>query len=180
MLLVGQQEGHPACKKLSGGVLVWLSVWGELQICIWPSWGHYHSLSFVSVKSSLFLVLFHLSNPRQSPEGLKTDVCIFVFISLLNCELPNSPIFLLCWISPFCSVPLLFCYFYLFTEYRQRSKMHDKNLRIFCPAAVKDCLCYMDTLLSEHRGVGVMFLMKFRNVMTLCSSTHSEMLEFFR
>ena len=27
MLLVGLQEGHPACKKLSGGVLVWLSVW---------------------------------------------------------------------------------------------------------------------------------------------------------
>jgi len=26
MLLVGQQEGHPACKKLSGGVLAWLSV----------------------------------------------------------------------------------------------------------------------------------------------------------
>jgi len=26
MLLVGQQEGHPASKKLSGGVLVWLSV----------------------------------------------------------------------------------------------------------------------------------------------------------
>jgi len=26
-LLVGQQEGHPACKKLSGEVLAWLSVW---------------------------------------------------------------------------------------------------------------------------------------------------------
>ena len=26
-LLVGWQEGHPACKKLSGGVLAWLSVW---------------------------------------------------------------------------------------------------------------------------------------------------------
>jgi len=26
-LLVGQQEGHPACNKLSGGVLAWLSVW---------------------------------------------------------------------------------------------------------------------------------------------------------
>jgi len=26
MLLVGQQEGHPACKKLSGGVVAWLSV----------------------------------------------------------------------------------------------------------------------------------------------------------
>jgi len=25
-LLVGQQEGHPACKKLSGGVLVWVVV----------------------------------------------------------------------------------------------------------------------------------------------------------
>jgi len=36
-LLVGRQEGHPACKKLSGGLLVWLSVWSEVQICIWPS-----------------------------------------------------------------------------------------------------------------------------------------------
>jgi len=27
MLLVGCQEGHPACKKLSGGMLAWLSVW---------------------------------------------------------------------------------------------------------------------------------------------------------
>ena len=36
-LLVGWQEGHPACKKLSGGVLVWLSVWSEVQTCIWPS-----------------------------------------------------------------------------------------------------------------------------------------------
>jgi len=25
MLLVGQQEGHPACKKLSGVMLAWLS-----------------------------------------------------------------------------------------------------------------------------------------------------------
>jgi len=33
MLLVGLQEGHPACKKMSGGMLAWLSVWGELQIC---------------------------------------------------------------------------------------------------------------------------------------------------
>jgi len=29
-LLVGQQEGHTACKKLSGGVLAWLSVWSEV------------------------------------------------------------------------------------------------------------------------------------------------------
>jgi len=37
MLLVGRQEGHAACKKLIDGVLAWLSVWGEVQICIWLS-----------------------------------------------------------------------------------------------------------------------------------------------
>jgi len=31
MLLFGRQEGHPACKKLSGGVLVLLSVWSYVQ-----------------------------------------------------------------------------------------------------------------------------------------------------
>ena len=36
-LLVGWQEGHPACKKLSGGVLAWLSVGSEVQTCICPS-----------------------------------------------------------------------------------------------------------------------------------------------
>ena len=36
-LLVGQQEGHLACKKLSGGVLAWLSVWSEVQTSIWSS-----------------------------------------------------------------------------------------------------------------------------------------------
>jgi len=36
-LLVGQQEGHTACKKLSGEVLVWLSVWSEMQTGIGPA-----------------------------------------------------------------------------------------------------------------------------------------------
>ena len=36
-LLIRRQEGHPACKKQSGGVLAWLSVWSEVQTCIWPS-----------------------------------------------------------------------------------------------------------------------------------------------
>jgi len=36
MLLIGQQEGHPACKKQSVGELVWLSVLSEVQTCIWP------------------------------------------------------------------------------------------------------------------------------------------------
>jgi len=37
-LLVGRQEGHPACKKLSGELMAWLSLWSEVQmICIWSS-----------------------------------------------------------------------------------------------------------------------------------------------
>ena len=36
-LLVGRQEGHPACKKTEWWVLVWLSVWSEVQTCIWSS-----------------------------------------------------------------------------------------------------------------------------------------------
>jgi len=35
-LLVGRQEEQLACKKLSDEVLVWLSVWNEVQIvCVW-------------------------------------------------------------------------------------------------------------------------------------------------
>ena len=37
MLLIRWQEGHPTCKKLSGGVLAWLSVSSEVQTCIRPS-----------------------------------------------------------------------------------------------------------------------------------------------
>ena len=58
-LLVGRQEGHPACKKLSGGVLAWLFVWSDVQTCIWPSWCHCHSLSFASVKSRLVLPFWY-------------------------------------------------------------------------------------------------------------------------
>ena len=58
-LLVGRQEGHPACKKLSGGLLAWLSVWSEVQTCIWPSWCHCHSLSLASVKSRLVLPFWY-------------------------------------------------------------------------------------------------------------------------
>ena len=65
MLLVGRQEGH---KKLSGGVLAWLSFWSEVQTCIRPSWCHCHSLSLASVKSRFgftFLVPAHLGSPGK-------------------------------------------------------------------------------------------------------------------
>ena len=58
-LLVGRQEGHPAYKKQSGGVLAWISVWSEVQTCIWPSWCHCHSLSLAPVKSRLVLPFWY-------------------------------------------------------------------------------------------------------------------------
>jgi len=37
-VLVGHQEEHPVCKKLSDGVLAWLSVCSVLEMnCIWSS-----------------------------------------------------------------------------------------------------------------------------------------------
>jgi len=65
---------------LSGGMLAWLSVWGEVQICIWPSWCHCHSLFLASVKSRLVLVTAHPGNLGQSSESRKTDVCVCVCV----------------------------------------------------------------------------------------------------
>ena len=59
MLLVGLQEGHPTCKKLSGGLLALLSVWSEVQTCIWPSWCRCHSLCLASVESRLVLPFWY-------------------------------------------------------------------------------------------------------------------------
>ena len=59
MLLVGRQERHPVCNKLSGWVLALLSVWSEVQTCVWSSWCHCHSLSLASVKSRLVLPFWY-------------------------------------------------------------------------------------------------------------------------
>ena len=69
-LLVGQHKAHLACKKLSGGVLAWLSVWSEVQTCLWPSWCHCHSLSLASCFSKIrigftFLIPAHPGSPGQ-------------------------------------------------------------------------------------------------------------------
>ena len=69
-LLVGQQGGHLASKKHSGGVLAWLSVWSKVQTCIWPSWCHCRSLSLASVKSRLVLLSCYRFNwvvPEKGP-----------------------------------------------------------------------------------------------------------------
>ena len=76
-LLVGRQEEHPDCKKLSGGVLAWLSVCREVQTCQWPSWCHCHSLSLASVKSILVLPFWYrLTRVVQNKGPLNGCVCM--------------------------------------------------------------------------------------------------------
>ena len=83
MLLVGRQEGHTVCKNLSGGVLVWLSVSSEMQICIWSVQCHCHSLSLASVKSRLvFPFLYRLTRVVLEKRAVKrvcVCVCYYVF-----------------------------------------------------------------------------------------------------
>jgi len=64
-------------KKLSGGVLAWLSVWSEVQTCIWPSWCHCHSLSVASVKSRLVLPFWYRLT-RVLPEKGPLNGCVCV------------------------------------------------------------------------------------------------------
>jgi len=75
-LLVGRQEGHMVCKKLSVEVLAWLSVWSEVQTCIWHSWCRCHSLSLASVKSRLVLPFWYWLT-RVVPEKGPLNVCSF-------------------------------------------------------------------------------------------------------
>ena len=67
MPLVGLQEGHPACKKLSGWVLAWLSVWSEVDL---------HMVQLIPLPLTVccfskiqigftFLVPAHLGSPGQ-------------------------------------------------------------------------------------------------------------------
>jgi len=74
MLLVGQQEGHPACKKLSCGVLAWLSVWSEVQTCIRPPADAAATHCLLLQIDFTFLVLAHLGSPGKGP--LNGCVCV--------------------------------------------------------------------------------------------------------
>ena len=82
-LLVGRQEGHPAYKKLSSEVLAWLSVWSEVQICIWPSWCHCSSKIQIGFT---FLVPAHLGSPGQRAVK-RVCVCVCVWGLTQTCVL---------------------------------------------------------------------------------------------
>ena len=83
-----RQEGHPACKKLSGVVPAWLSVWSKVQICIRPSWCHCHSLSVASVKSRLVLPFWYwLSRVVLDKGRLNGCVCCVALVCMCVCLL---------------------------------------------------------------------------------------------
>jgi len=55
----GGRKGIWPVKTEWWGVGMWLSVWSEVQTCIWPYWCHCHSLSLASVKSRLVLPFWY-------------------------------------------------------------------------------------------------------------------------
>jgi len=78
MLLVGRQEGHPACKKLSGEVLAWLCLERDADL-------HMAQLMLLPLTVSCFskiqigftfLVPAHLGSPGQ--RAVK-HVCVCVY-----------------------------------------------------------------------------------------------------
>ena len=117
MLLAEQQEGHPACKKLSAGVLAWLSVWSEVQTCIQPSWCRCHSLSVSSVKSRLVLPFWYRPI-RVVPEKGPLNGCVCV------CCLPEIS-------GLFCPPSAFFVHYSLRTTYG--NVLHRRFLHTTCP-----------------------------------------------
>ena len=97
-LLVWRQEGHPACKKLSGRVLAWLSVWSEMQTCIWPSWCHCHSLSLAPVKSRLVLPFWYQPTRVVLDKGpFNGCVCVCVCACVRACSYHAYFTLRVCW-----------------------------------------------------------------------------------
>ena len=74
MLLVGRQEWHPACKKLSDEVLAWLSVWSEVQTCICPA-------DATATHCFTFLVPAHPGSPGKTAVK-RVCVCVRACVRL--------------------------------------------------------------------------------------------------
>jgi len=93
-LLIGWQEGHLACKNLSGKVLAWLSAWSEMQmICIWSGWCHYKPIisCFIKIQNGLpfwcrftkFVLEKRLLNSCGSSSNNGSSSSILCFLSLM-------------------------------------------------------------------------------------------------
>jgi len=63
--LLGGRKGIWPVKSWLVGCWAWLSIWSEVQVCIWSSWCHCHSLSLASVKSRLVFTCLVLIHPGR-------------------------------------------------------------------------------------------------------------------
>ena len=89
-------------RYLSGGVLMWLSVWSKVLTCIWPSWCHCHSLSLASVRSRLVLPFWYrLTWVVPEKEPLNGCVCVFVSFSVCRCLLFKKSLMYQCGVCVF-------------------------------------------------------------------------------
>ena len=80
VMLVGRQEGHPACKKHSVGVLVWLSVWSKCRLAYLPADATATHILLLQIGFT-FLVPTHLGSPGK---GAVKRVCVCVLLLLYN------------------------------------------------------------------------------------------------
>ena len=82
MLLVGQQEEHPASKKMSGGVLAWLLSGTRCRFAYGPADATVtHCLLLQDIQIGFdftFLVPADPGSPGQNPESCKTVVVVVV------------------------------------------------------------------------------------------------------
>ena len=84
---LGGRKGVRPVKNLSSEVLSWLSVWSEVQTCIWPSWYHCRSLSLAPVKSRLVLPSWYRLTWVVSDKGpLNVVCCVYVHDSGTDTE----------------------------------------------------------------------------------------------
>jgi len=80
-LLVGRQEGHPACKKLSGELLAWLSVCSEVQTHMAQLMPLPLTVScFSKIQTGFtFLVPAHPGSPRKGAVKW-VNVCVWYYL----------------------------------------------------------------------------------------------------
>ena len=86
-LLVGRQEVHPACKKQSGEVLAWLSVWSEVPLPLTVSCFSKIQIGFTFHGTSSY----HTTNtlltwvvPDKGPLNV-VYVCVCVWVCMCVC-----------------------------------------------------------------------------------------------
>ena len=87
-------------------MLAWLSVWNEVQTCMWPSWCHGHSLSLASVKSRLVLP-FWCRLTWVVPEIGPLSGCVCVCVCVENLPVKQCwKWFTICFAHEWCAVYL--------------------------------------------------------------------------